>query len=316
MSAKATGANASPRWAKFAIPAGVVVVAVAIILVALNRTYGAPYNTVVIRVNDSEILMDEFIKRVRLAEEVPLKMLDILAEEEVIIQAGSREPFNVEATDANVEDLAREIAARGGQPLSDDEFEEWFRQRLNESGLSAAQYNDLFRSVYVRNQVSEQLAKSLPKMGNHVLLNMILVASLSDGEELLRAYSKGESLAQLARSFSQDPILASSSGRLGWFPRGVLKRKLDELIFSLEIGELSPVVPFGDEGFAVVWISDTQTRSIKPAHHEILKSKALADWTQEIWMTFQIDYFGLNGGYDSETDAWVRAQLSRQKQLR
>lgn len=59
-------------------------------------------------------------------------------------------------------------------------------------------------------------------------------------EEAHRRAEAGEDFATLAKEFSQVPS-AKQGGDLGFFPRGVMFPKLDELAFSLAPGKVSPI---------------------------------------------------------------------------
>jgi peptidyl-prolyl cis-trans isomerase D len=57
----------------------------------------------------------------------------------------------------------------------------------------------------------------------------------------------GESFETLARTYSQDRVSGAQGGDLGFFGRGEMVAPFEEAAFSLELGELSPIVetPFG-----------------------------------------------------------------------
>lgn len=66
--------------------------------------------------------------------------------------------------------------------------------------------------------------------------------------ESIRARAAGgESFAELATNYSQDPGTAQVGGDLGFFGRGRMVQPFEEAAFALELGEISPVVesPFG-----------------------------------------------------------------------
>ncbi|MDR0786836.1 MAG: peptidyl-prolyl cis-trans isomerase [Gemmatimonadota bacterium] len=66
--------------------------------------------------------------------------------------------------------------------------------------------------------------------------------------ESIRARAAGgESFAQLATTYSQDPGSAQAGGDLGFFGRGRMVQPFEEAAFALEPGQISPVVesPFG-----------------------------------------------------------------------
>ncbi len=66
-------------------------------------------------------------------------------------------------------------------------------------------------------------------------------------ESLRERAAGGESFADLATNFSQDPGTAVVGGDLGFFGRGRMVQPFEEAAFALEPGQISPVVesPFG-----------------------------------------------------------------------
>ena len=61
-------------------------------------------------------------------------------------------------------------------------------------------------------------------------------------EELLARIRKGESFADLAKQFSQDPGSAKDGGDLGFFSRGVMDKSFEQAAFALKVGEVSEPV--------------------------------------------------------------------------
>jgi parvulin-like peptidyl-prolyl isomerase len=61
-------------------------------------------------------------------------------------------------------------------------------------------------------------------------------------EELRARIVAGEDFAEIARQFSADRGSGRQGGSLGVFGRGQFVRPLDEAIFSLEVGEMGPIV--------------------------------------------------------------------------
>lgn len=88
----------------------------------------------------------------------------------------------------------------------------------------------------------------------HILLRIPTDASQAQrdsvrqqAESLASRARGGESFAQLAEQFSQDPGSAARGGDLGFFSRGRMVQPFEEVAFELQEGEVSPAVesPFG-----------------------------------------------------------------------
>ncbi len=67
-------------------------------------------------------------------------------------------------------------------------------------------------------------------------------AAKKKAEDILARIRKGESFAELAKKFSQDPGSAKQGGDLGFFGRGVMDKAFEKATFSLKVGEVSEPV--------------------------------------------------------------------------
>ena len=80
-------------------------------------------------------------------------------------------------------------------------------------------------------------------------------------EKVLAEARRGMDFAALARTYSDDPA-ASEGGDLGYFSRGEMDPALEEAVFSLSKGEISPVVRT-HYGFHVIKVEDVQKGKTK-----------------------------------------------------
>ena len=72
----------------------------------------------------------------------------------------------------------------------------------------------------------------------------------------------GEDFAKLAKEVSEDAATASKGGELGWFKAGVISPQLDEVVFSMDKGDVSDIVET-QSGFHLIQLED-----IRPAHQQ------------------------------------------------
>ena len=291
----------------------VVVVIVAVVAgIAIYRDRVAPFNTVVIEVNDARIDMRYFLKRVAMSGEPAMNMLSTLTQEQMIKLAAADPPFNITVTEEDLDRFARELAAGEDASIEEGEFKEWYRQQLNETRLSDAEYRDLLKTGYLSVRMAEYLAQFVPTEAEQALVNMILVKDYSQGTEVKERYEAGEDFAALASEYSIDPGSGEAGGEIGWFPRGVLDPALERLAFDLDIGRISDPIALDREQVFVMMISEkATTREIDEQSLAVLKSRALDNWFEEAYSDYDVQFHGFDNGYDSETDAWVQWQLMR-----
>jgi peptidyl-prolyl cis-trans isomerase SurA len=82
-------------------------------------------------------------------------------------------------------------------------------------------------------------------------------------KSLLARAQEGEDFAKLAREYSQDAATRGDGGDLGFIGRDILPKPLEELLFSMKIGEVRGPVR-ADRGFHVIKLVDKRTKEAKP----------------------------------------------------
>lgn len=88
-------------------------------------------------------------------------------------------------------------------------------------------------------------------------------AAKKKAEEILARIHKGESFADLAKKFSQDPGSAKQGGDLGFFGRGVMDKAFEKAAFALKVGEVSEPVR-STFGFHIIKLEGVRGGERKP----------------------------------------------------
>ena len=282
--------------------------------IAIYRDRVAPFKTVIIDVNGTAIDMRYFLQRLALSGEDSFSLLSILAREEIIKKAAPDPPYNITLTDEDVDQFARDIARGEAESIEEGEFKEWYRQALNESGLSDSEYRELIRASLLQLRMQEYLGERIPTVADQVFINLLpLGEDFQLGQEVKAKYDAGEDFASLVEEYSVDEQMKKSGGKFGWFPPGALDGALGNMAFKLEVGECSDPFIINENLVVVMMVSEkAQAREIDEQSMELLKSKVLDGWYNDEYSNHDVKFYGFGGGgYDSETDAWVRWQLWR-----
>jgi peptidyl-prolyl cis-trans isomerase SurA len=82
-------------------------------------------------------------------------------------------------------------------------------------------------------------------------------------KSLLARAQKGEEFAKLAREYSEDSGTRNEGGDLGFIGRDILPKPLEELVFSMRVGDVRGPVR-ADRGFHVIKLVDKRTKEAKP----------------------------------------------------
>ena len=297
------------------IAAAAIVVVGAIAVVAIYRDRVAPFRTAILVVGDTSIEMRYFLKRILLSDETPQVILQSLIREEIVKQSAPRPPYNIKVADGEVDRFLRELAQDESETMSDSEFEEWYRQQLNESRLSDAEFRDLSRTSLLALRMTEYLSERVPTVGEQVHLNMIAVGDLAAAKEVKERLEAGEDFAALAREVSLDEETKEKGGDFGWIPRGAQGSSLTRVVFDeLDVGEVSEPLYLDEQIFVVVVVTEkVASREIEEDALRNIKARVLDEWIKEERQYQKVEIHGFNNGYDSETDAWVNWQLQRMK---
>ena len=92
-------------------------------------------------------------------------------------------------------------------------------------------------------------------------------AALLDREKLAKSLlarvQSGEDFAKLAREYSQDAGTRAEGGDLGFIGRDILPKPLEELVFSMKVGDVKGPVR-ADRGFHIIKLVDKRAKDAKP----------------------------------------------------
>jgi peptidyl-prolyl cis-trans isomerase SurA len=213
------------------------------------------------------------------------EILDRLVDERLIIQQANELKLSVssEDVDRSIEQIKRENngltdaqlsaeLAKAGQSMAS------YRQEIKKQIL---RYRVLNIAVGSKVTVSDGDVQSYydghMKSGDHLQVRashiFVSIPENADGEtlkakekfahDLLERAKRGEDFAKLAKEFSQDPATRDEGGDLGYFGRDMLPKPIEEMVFSMKIGEVRGPVR-ADRGFHVIKLVDRRSKEVKP----------------------------------------------------
>lgn len=289
------------------------------------QSYVAPFQRPVLTVDNTVIRMGYFLKRTKIAGIDLSSMLQQLAYEQIvklkapdfIVEPTADDIDNAllyMASSANTTAIAGENStASTSANITESQFKEWYRQQLNQTGLSDAEYKDLLRTNLLASAFQDYLAARLPTTGEQVHLNVIVTANVSDANNAQARIKAGESFADVARQVSLDTQSKENGGDIGWIPHGIIF--YDQTVFGLSVGVVSDPLASGPSTpdtstYLLFMVSEkAASRQIDDNNMQILRASALKNWlTQEIPShNIKIDY-DFNS---TENQAWINLQLTK-----
>ncbi len=317
-----SGRLSSRRGLIVVIAVVVVAIALAIILSVYFVQY-RPMQQTVIKVNDSVISIGYLIRRLEAAGTTDTRaMLKTLIDEELIRQAGPR--LGIEITDEEIDEALRLFARGDNEFMSDAEYKNWYRIRLNESQLNDSEFKELWRVFLIGSRIREIEAAKAPTVAEQVRLSYILAESYEAAAAVFERLAAGEVFADLAAEVSIDAETASNGGEMGWFPLAALG-DFAKLAFQLEIGEYTgPMVLAEDGNLHGIFLATDRaaSREIDADTLAIVRSNAIVEWLSNEAKQSTITYHGRDWSvesgrytFGSETQAWIMWQLAKRTSI-
>ena len=294
------------RRTGFAIAAVVIAVILIVLGIFYYQAYAAPFNRTIITVDDTSINMRYFLKRLQVTGTDTMTMLESLTNEQLVKLGAPR--YGIEASSEDINQELRRIARGNSETISESEFNEWYRQQLNESGFSDSEYREVIHTSLLANRLQGYLAERMPTVAEHVHLHAMLLETYEDAEEVIARWEAGESFADLVREVSLDEQSKEDGGDLGWLPRGIMDTGFEEASFRLVSGEISQPLLLSEEGnYYLFLVSERDTeRELTEEHLQVLKSRALEFWIDGERQLHEISY-----NFNSEILAWINWQRAK-----
>jgi peptidyl-prolyl cis-trans isomerase SurA len=223
-------------------------------------------------------------KRAAQATALRRQVLERLIDDELILQQAADLKLSItsDQIDASIEEIKKQNS------LTDDQLREALRQQgMTMAGYRADLRRQLLRykvlniAVGSRVNVSDDEVRAYyerhMKDGSNVQVRASHVfVAIPEGadatavaekqrqaQKLLERAQAGEDFAKLARESSDDAATRADGGDLGYFGRDMLPKAIEELVFSMKVGDVrGPIRVEG--GFHVIKLVDRKTKDPKP----------------------------------------------------
>ena len=199
------------------------------------------------------------------------QVLDLLVEQELIRQEGTRQGVTV--SDDEVNQSIDQMVAENGQ----DYFNGW----LQSNYYTLDEFREVIRLDLLTNKLLEPVVSAVPTSAEQVHARHILVNTQDEATGILTRLQAGEDFAALAQQYSVDVTTRDSGGDLGWFPRGgLLVPEVEDVAFSQQPGQVSGVVQSAWGFHIVQTLEFDPNRAIDFDTRQRLTEKAIDQWRQ------------------------------------
>jgi peptidyl-prolyl cis-trans isomerase SurA len=223
-------------------------------------------------------------KRAARATTLRHEVLERLIDDELILQQATDLKLTItsEQVDQSIDEIKKQNS------ITDDQL----KDALRGQGMSMAAYRaDLKRqllryrvlniAVGSRVSISDEEVKAYyerhMKTGENVQVRAShIFVAIPEGadapmvaekqvqaQKLLERAQAGEDFAKLAKQYSDDAATRSDGGDLGTFGKDMLPKAIEELVFSMKVGEIRGPVR-ADRGFHVIKLVERKIKDAKP----------------------------------------------------
>jgi len=326
--------------------------------------YQVPLKAPIIRVNNQTVSVEYLLNLCLMNSSAPtdtMSMIQSIIDDLVVEQVASQPPYNIHITEAQIDQGLRDEAnsyyygtdtidttttttaapsdttaatatmtttTTTTQSVTNAEFDEWYRQQLNKSQLSAAQFRDLEKVTLIEDQLNAYLQARMPTTADQVHLYDIVCPDLTTAQDVQTRINNGEDFQTIAKEQSQDSDTAAKGVDIGWMPLDALDTNLSTTAQNLPIGQVSAPVQTSTDAQAAESSSDGSDtepyyllmvtakaagREIDAQYVSYLQQNLLQNWisTESGIQKVHLYGKGANGGYDSETSAFLQYEIQK-----
>jgi foldase protein PrsA len=329
----------------------ILAVIVTVIGIGWYLIFKAPLQRPIIKVNNDTVTIEYFLKRCLMnssSASVTQDTIQMIIQELLIKQGATQ--YGITVTEADIDQELRYEANQSSTAttttttetttpadittpttipttatLSDAEFEEWYRQQLDQSKLSEKEFRDLIRIYVMGNLLQTLFANNVPSTAEQVYLYDIVLPDLKTATEVKARLDAGEDFVTVASEISLDTNTKDKGGDMGWVPINVLDSTLENTVTNLDIGQVSDPVQTSTaaqqaastgqaQPYIIFMVTEKAVaRQVDSQYMPSLQERAMQDWIDYQMNTQKITLIGrgTGGAYDAETEAWIQYQLQK-----
>jgi foldase protein PrsA len=254
-------------------------------------------NATVLRVDDEKIRLEYFTQRLQMfvqqsggpgavdpATAIPA-MTEGLIEEQIYLRFASE----LEVT-AGDDEVREEIAARGGYSVDDPDFDARLQEELTRTGLTQEEHWEMTKALVLRKKLIEHFRNGVPDTLEAVRYRQIFVRDQTEADLIRKQIEEGADFAALAQEKSLDPNTKAAGGEVGWAPRGLLQKGLEDQLFSQEINEVA-TYPAPEGVYVLQVLERNDNHQLDDERKDLLAQRALRDWAAEKREDMRIDNY-------------------------
>jgi parvulin-like peptidyl-prolyl isomerase len=171
------------------------------------------------------------------------------------------------------------------------QYSEWIAALAEETGITEAQYRQYIRATLLRNKLREALGEEVPTTAEQAHARHLLVETEEEAQQLIERLEAGEAFTDLMTEFTTDESNTTQGSDLGFVPRGEFVPEVEEVIFSLPIGEISEPVQSQFGWHVIEVLEREEERELSPEFLSRRQAQAYDDWLMSTRQEASIEEF-------------------------
>lgn len=184
-----------------------------------------------------------------------------------------------EGQTASDDDVKNKIAGVIGIAATDPNYQARFQEEVARSGLAQDEYLSMAKAAVLRQKMLDKFTAAVPASAESVHYRQIVVSSQSDADDITNQLKNGADFAGLASSKSIDKQSGAKGGDMGWIPKGVLPKALEDTLFGLDANGVT-TYPQGSNVYVLQVTEKQADRPVDTSQKPNIASAALNQWIQ------------------------------------
>ncbi len=145
------------------------------------------------------------------------------------------------------------------------------------TGFSQADLRKIFELQLYSQKVEANVTKDIADVQDQVWARHIVVSDQAAAAAALNLLRSGEDWTKVCADTSTDTATKDTGGDMGWFPKGIQDAAIDNVAFSLKVGETSDPIQTAS-GWEIIQVIGHQVRPVDANTLQQLKTNAFQSW--------------------------------------
>ncbi len=163
---------------------------------------------------------------------------------------------------------------------------------LSAYGITEANLRDYVTTQLLDQKVFTEITKDVPVHGQQAWIRHILVSNELDAQTVVARIANGENWISVANEVSQDTNTRASGGDLGWFPKGIQSPQIDDVAFTMNVGDIK-VVQDNNGWHVLQMLGKESDRPFSQTVISQLQTTAYSNWFTPVKAAAKIETFNI-----------------------